>query len=43
MVGEYGGSPLVKWENCLSNAPRQVIILCTVMRAVKQALIVKRT
>ena len=40
MVSEYGGSPLVKWENFLSNAPHKAVILCTVMRAVKQTLIV---
>ena len=31
-VIEYGGSPLVKWEEFLSKAPRQVIILYALLR-----------
>ena len=40
VVVEYGGSPLVKWEDFLSKAPHKAIILCTVLRATNQSLIV---
>jgi len=31
-VLKYGGSPLVRWEEFLSTAPLNAVILCTVMR-----------
>ena len=40
VVGEYGGSPLVRWEDFLTKAPRKAIILCTVLRATDQSHIV---
>ena len=32
MAHGYGGSSLVQWEDFLSNAPRKVIILYTLLR-----------
>ena len=39
-VNEYGGSPLVKWEDFLSKAPRQAIILYALLRPLKKPLTV---
>ncbi|XP_065904967.1 uncharacterized protein [Dysidea avara] len=39
-VTKYGGSPLVKWEEFLSKAPRQAIILYALLRPLKKPLTV---
>jgi len=40
MTNLYGGSSLVQWEEFLSNAPRKVIVLYTLLRAAKKPVIV---
>ena len=40
MVNKYNGSPLIEWEQFLPNAPRQAIILYTILRPAQSALIV---
>ena len=39
-VTKYGGSPLVKWEEFLSKAPHQAIILYALLRPLKKPLTV---
>jgi len=39
-VSKYGGSPLVKWEEFLSKAPRQAIILYILLRPFKKPVTV---
>ena len=40
MVNKYNGSQLIEWEEFIPNAPRQAIILYTLLRTVKPGLIV---
>ena len=40
MLVDYGASPLVKWESFLSTAPREAIIVYTVLKPVKKSPIV---
>jgi len=41
MAHDHGGSSLVQWEGFLSNAPRKVIVLYTLLRRVKEPIVVK--
>ena len=38
MVAKYDGSPLIRWEKFLNKAPRQAIILYTILRKVNRPL-----
>ena len=40
MVAKYDGNPLIRWEKFLNKAPRQAIILHTILRKVNWPLII---
>jgi len=40
LINEYGGDPLVKWEEFLPKAPRKAILLYTILRFIEKPLVI---